>query len=233
MSIHCVRLVVAFCLFLPTLASAACQDQSALRAAISSGYEANPLSLIACKAMPEKPRFTIVAFINEIGNHSYTMTVLLVSKATGEIRYRFVDEDPSFGPNGDPSHIAIDTGQYWLASNMRAFGVNVKHSLNAWDRTEDLNLFIPTTNALLRVVKDLRVASSSMRECMESHQMKRVISVAKSSSHGLYDLLVKTTRTDYEPMMTNDSCTSQEVTRSNTIKLQYTGDYYAYPSDFY
>ncbi len=62
--------------------------------------------------------------------------------------------------------------------------------------------------------------------------MKRVISVAKSSSHGLYDLLVKTTRTEYEPMA-NDCGVYKKVTRSVTTKLQYTGDSYAYPSDFY
>lgn len=235
MSILCARLVVAFCLLLPALASASCHDDSALHAAIASGYDPDRLSMVACKDLPETSSLIAVAFINEIERHTYTMTVLVVTKATSQVRYAFVDKDPSFGPNGDPSDIEIDTARYWLASDKRAFGVRVKHSLNPWDSTEDLNLFIQTENKLRRVLKDLAVASSSGRACeLESHEMKRTLLVAKSISHGFYDLFINTKRIEVGPVYSTDhQCSSQETTRSDTIRLQYTGDSYAYPPGFY
>ena len=234
MSILGARLVVAVCLFWPALASASCREESALHAAIASGYEPNSSSMVACKDLPETQNL-IVAFINEIENHTYTLTVLAVTKATGQVRYAFVDKDPSFGPNGDPTDIEIDTARYQLASNKRAFGIRVKHSLNPWDSTEDLNLFIPTETKLLRVLKDLTVASSSGRACeLGSHEMKRTISVAKSLSHGFHDLVVHTKRIEVEPTYGRDNeCLSRETARADTAKLQYTGDSYAYPPGFY
>ncbi|MDD2760729.1 MAG: hypothetical protein PHH11_10610 [Methylomonas sp.] len=235
MSTLCARLVAAFCLLLPALAGAACRDESAVHAAIASGYEPDDISLIACKAMPERPGSIVVAFINEVRDHTYTLTVLVLTKATGQVRFRFVDDDPSFGPNGDPSDVQIDTGRYWLASNKRAFGIRVKHSLNPWDSTEDLNLFIPTENKLSRVLKELTVASSSGRACeLGSHQMTRTLSIAKSTSYGLYDLFINTMRLEVEPTYGADGqCSSRETTRADSVRLQYTGDSYAYPPDFY
>lgn len=235
MSIFCARLVMALCLLLPALASASCHDDSALHAAIVSGYEPNRLSMIACKDLPEASRLIVVAFINEIERHTYSLTVLVVTKATSQVRYAFVDEDPSFGPNGTPRDIEIDTGRYRLTSNKRAFGIRVKHSLNPWDSTEHLNLFIPTENKLHRVLKNFTVAFSSWRACeLGSNEMKRTLSVAKSISHGFYDLFINTKRTEAEPRYSPDhQCSSVETTRSDTVRLQYTGDFYAYPPGFY
>ena len=150
--------------------------------------------------MPTGPKQIIVAFVREVGSHTYTMTVLVTMKDGGKIMHKFVDEDPSFGPNGDPTDLELDTARYLLAPRKRAFGVRVKHSLNPWDSTEDLNLFIQTENKLHRVLKDLTVASSSGRACeLGSHEMKRTLSVAKSISHGFYDLLINTKRIEAEP----------------------------------
>lgn len=234
MTARSARLTVALLsILLSTLASATCRDESGLQSAIASGYEPERLSLIACKAMPDMPDLTIVAFINEVGVHEFTMTVLVTAKTTRQVKNRFVVEDPPFGMDGDPTDVEIDTGRYLLAQNKRAFGVRVKHSLNSWNRTEHLNLFLPSDSGLQRVLKDLRVASSSMRGCpMESYEMKRIISLAQSTSHGLHDLLIRTVQIDYEPMI-NDGCPFQESTRTDTARLQYTGDSYAYPPGFY
>lgn len=236
MNVPCAGLLIAlFCVSPPTHADVACTDSSALNAAVASGYVPDSQALIACKAMPTNPKQTIVAFVREVGSHTYTMTVLVAMEDDGKIMHRFVDEDPSFGPNGDPTGLEVDTARYLLAPSKRAFGVRVTHSLNPWDSTQDLNLFIPTENKLHRVLKDLTVASSSGRACeLGSHEMKRTLSVAKSTAHGFYDLFITTKRIEAEPTYGPDQqCSSRETARSDTVRLQYTGESYAYPPGFY
>ena len=236
MNLPCARLLIALlCVWLPARADAACNDIAALKAAVASGYVPDSHALIACKAMPSNANQTIVAFVREIGSHTYTMTVLVAMKDDGRILYRFVDEDPSFGPNGDPTALEVDTARYLLAPNKRAFGVRVTHSLNPWDSTQDLNLFIPEQTTLRRILKDLRVASSSMRDCpLGAHQTSRTLSVAKSTSAGFYDLVVRTTEIEYEPRELNsERCSYRESTRSSKDRLQFIGGSYAYPLGFY
>ena len=134
MNVPCARLLIAlFCVSPPPHADVACTDSSALNAAVASGYVPDSQALIACKAMPTNPKQIIVAFVREVGNHTYTMTVLVAMKDDGKIMHRFVDEDPSFGPNGDAAGLEVDTARYLLAPSKRAFGVRVTHSLNPWD----------------------------------------------------------------------------------------------------
>jgi len=161
------------------------------------------------------------------------VTVLVAMKDDGKIMHKFVDEDPSFGPNGAPKALEIDTARYLLAPSKRAFGVRVTHSLNPWDSTQHLNLFLPEGTTLRRILKDLRIASSSIRNCpLGGSKTSRTLSVAKSSSEGFYDLVVRTTEIAYEPRKLNwNDCSYRELTRS--IRLRFIGDSYAYPPGFY
>jgi hypothetical protein len=223
-----------FCLCIPFLAHANCLTESVLKAAVNSGYEKGNNELIACKALPSQQDQIIAAFARETGEHKYQLTVLIVSNETGKTIHQYIDDDPSFGAAGDPVHLTIDTGQYFVAPNRRAFGVRVIQSLNSWDSEEFLNLFLPEESNLARILANLRTSSSSMRDCFDGHQMKRLVSVSKDLSEGFYSLVVKTSEQVYEPVMHSDAtCSSKETTRSYQTLLRFRNGSYHAPKEFY
>ena len=204
------------CLCSPVYAN--CTNEFAIQAAEISGYKDN--DLIDCKVMPNNRKQTVVAFVSSVGNHEYTMTTLVVTTDTGSIRSKFVDEDPSFGASGDPNKIKIDTAKYDVARNKRAFGVRVTYSLNSWDSTEDLNLFLEDGNQLKEIMKGLTVSFSNAHLCTSS-QMTGTISISKIPAGDFQDLILATTQSSIEGLM-NDSndgeCTTPDPVTNTSIK---------------
>jgi len=219
---------------MPFLVHANCLTEPVLNAAVKAGHERNNNELIACKALPNQQDQTVVAFARETGKHEYNLTVLTVMNKTGKTIYQYIDEDPSFGASGDPIKITIDTGQYFVASNRRAFGIRATQSLNSWDSDEFLNLFLPEEDNLARILANLRISSSTMRDCFDGHEMKRSVSVSKDLSEGFYSLVVTTSEQVYKPVVHgNTACSSKETTRSYQTLLIFRNGSYRAPKDFY
>lgn len=221
-------------LCLSSVCYANCTQDSTLRAIVSDGYQPESDLLITCKLMPDSQQKTIVVFARETGFHNYTLTVLVVNNKTEKVLNRFIDEDPSFGSNGDPVKIEIDTARYVVAPNKRVFGVRVTHNLNSWDSTEDINLFLEDGNKLNRILKDLTINSSNSHGCdFDGHEMSRIISVSKSMSEGFYNLIIKTGEHIYEPRYSdNGECSSKEVSRTSEQTLHFKAGSYVIPDDF-
>lgn len=202
------------CLCFPVYAN--CTNEFAMHAAEISGYKDN--ELIDCKVMPNNRKQTIVAFVSSVGNHEYTMTTLVVTTDTGSIRSKFVDEDPSFGASGDPNKIKIDTAKYDVARNKRAFGVRVTYSLNSWDSTEDLNLFLEDGNQLKEIMKGLTVGFSNAHLC-NSNQMKGIISISQLPAGDFQDLILTASQSSIEGVISNDGeCTTLDPVTNTSIK---------------
>lgn len=215
-------------------AATACNHKASMRAAQDYGYELGERNLITCKTLPNLPQHNVVAFATEAEQHKYTLTVLVVTKSTGKVLQKFVDTDTSFGPAGDPTKIDIDTANYLLAPNERAFAVRVTYSLNSWDRTEDLNLFLAKGDQLVRLLKDLTTSFSSMRDCMDSKEIKRTITLSDKESYGYRDLIVSTTEIEHEPIASQQGeCSSRKIHRTRTALFKFSGGAYVHPENFY
>ena len=171
------------------ICNANCTQDSALRAAVNDGYLPESDLLITCKVMPDNQQKTIVAYARETGFHSYTLTVLVVHNKKEKVLNRFLEEDPSFGPNGDPIKIEIDTARYIVSPGKRAFGIRVSHSLNSWDSTQDLYLYLEDGNKLKEILKGLAV-SFSTSHAGYSNAFSVVISISKFANENFYDLVL-------------------------------------------
>lgn len=171
----------------------------------------------------DKQQQTIVAFINENDNHQFPLTVLIVNNGTKEILARFSDEKaPYLNGIGDPTKITIDTGRYIVAPNQRAFGVRVRYSLNSWDSTEDLFLFLKEKSNLKEIVSGLTVAFSSAHACY-SNELTGTISVSRRSTNGFSDLFVKTKATSVEGLQgVNGECdNAAPITKTELRTLHF------------
>ena len=172
--------------FLSSICYADCTQDSVLQA-IHEEYEPQVDLLITCKSMPDQNQKSIVAFVRPTGTHEYTLKVFVVNNRIGQTVNRFVDEEPAFEGSGDPERIIIDTARYIVVQKKRAFGVRVGYSLNSWDSTEELNLFIEEENQLKEIMKGLMVRFSSGHLCVNS-DTEGVISISNVAHNHFYEL---------------------------------------------
>ena len=219
-----------------TLASgAACEDSSAPDAARAVGYVPDGLGLIACKPLPTDPTRKIVAFVREIGTHEYSLVVLIAATASGEVLSKFIEERAPFSGSGDPDKLTIDTAKYLLAPGTRAFGIRVRYSLNSWDQSEDLSLFVAHPDRLERVLSDMSVKFSYARGCpFDRTDMARRIVIASSASNGFYDLVVRTNWATYEALSgpRHDCVYSRFPSRENSsARVKFVDGSYLVPPD--
>lgn len=219
---------------LPSTAYSLCMLEPASDAAIRAGYNPSNRGLIACKVMPDRPEQSVVAYITDRGSSAYTLTVLVVANATAKITHRFIDEAPMFGPSGDPTKIAIDTARYVVAPKRRAFGVRVVYSLNPWEETEDLSLFLSDGIKLNRVLSEFPVSISYSRGCFfDGYTTKRQIALSQTLTNGFYDLIVSTRKESYESIViSNAECSTKEAVSSEQHALIYSFGSYSIPSGF-
>ncbi|WP_238136919.1 hypothetical protein [Variovorax sp. JS1663] len=132
------------------------------------------------------------------------------------------------------SAIKVDTTRYMLAGDARAFGLRVLRQGTSRERpysNETLSLYIPQGPKLAKVIDGLEVVLERGEwdaNCAGSFETVRGnLSVARSTSQGYADLLLRQSRSETVSSAQGEACVTQERAATfNTQTLRYDGTVY-------
>ncbi|MGH8146445.1 MAG: RCC1 domain-containing protein [Rhodanobacteraceae bacterium] len=193
-----------------------------------------------CKATPDDPGTTIVAlswkkrgsgYADDDRSGDYNLDVMLVDTASRTVEARWRQQDAYTSDAYAFGGIAIDTGRYWLARNIRAFGVTAYHSLSSHmvaGNDTVLNLFVRRGDKLQAVIRDMTI--ESMSESGDSscpggtEHSASTLSVAGTIHNGLKDLRVTTVSALDPPVSGHPACGESSSTDHGL--LEFDGDQY-------
>lgn len=130
--------------------------------------------------------------------------------------------------------IGIDTANYALAPGVRGFGIAshfAHHGCAAYEG-EDLSLFIVDGHAIRPVLPGIGVTKSQgmCGTCGDYSHSDSILAVAKTSSKGFADLIVKTRSTSAGPgTIQGEECIAPEESGKTTDVLRFDGSQYVIP----
>jgi hypothetical protein len=132
------------------------------------------------------------------------------------------------------SEIKVDTARYTLAADARAFGLRIVRQgssrVNPYSN-ETLTLYVPQGPKLARVLDALEMTLERGEwdaNCAGNFETVRSsLSVARSTSHGWADLLLRRTRTETRSSSQGDECVTHErPAKFSSQTLRYDGTAY-------
>lgn len=138
------------------------------------------------------------------------------------------------------SDMSLDTARYKLTTDLRAFGVRARFTnasrLNPMEEVQ-LSLYVREGATLRPVLQKLLVYQFSGEwddDCTgQRSEMTRMVEVAKTSSHGYADLIVKTQQTGTTSAGKGEACKdSSTVYKPALTTLRYDGKSYVLPQGF-
>lgn len=136
--------------------------------------------------------------------------------------------------------LALDTARYTLAPELRAFGVRVQFTngsrLIPLEETH-LSLYVRDGAKLRPVLQRLLVYQYGGEwdgECTgERYETTRTVEIAKTSSHGYADLIIKTRQTGTTNVVKGDACEDKISIGSPVLTtIHYDGKSYVLPKGF-
>lgn len=150
-------------------------------------------------------------------------------------------QDSAFESNGVALYeLTLDTARYSVAPEVRAFGVRTRFTnssrLNPLDETQ-LTLYIREGVTLRPVLQQLLVYQYGGEwdgDCEgERSEITRTVEIAKTSSHGYADLIVRTRETGTSSVGKGDAC-KDKITEYKPVSttLRYNGRSYVLPQGF-
>lgn len=150
-------------------------------------------------------------------------------------------QDSAFESNGVALHeLTLDTARYWVAPDIRAFGVRTRFTnssrLNPLDETQ-LTLYVREGQTLRPVLQQLLVYQYGGEwdgNCEgERSEITRTVEIAKTSSQGYADLIVRTRETGTSSVGKGDAC-KDKITEYKPVStiLRYDGKSYVLPPGF-
>ncbi|MNN30580.1 hypothetical protein D3C81_1442340 [compost metagenome] len=135
--------------------------------------------------------------------------------------------------------LSIDTARYKLTSDLRAFGVRAGFTgssrANPFEQAI-LSLYVREGNVLRPVLEQLVIESGNGEwdtNCAgEFSHTKRTLDMAKTSSHGFADLIVRSVTTDTQNLVGRDDCEYKETVGKTVLTtLRYDGRQYVVPKE--
>ncbi|MCU0093361.1 hypothetical protein N8H72_25545 [Pseudomonas koreensis] len=136
--------------------------------------------------------------------------------------------------------LSLDTARYKLTPEVRAFGVRVQFTnssrLNPLEETH-LSLYVREGEKLRPVLSQLVVYEYGGEwdgDCAgERYETTRTVEIAKTSSHGYADLIIKTKTTGTTNVVEGDTCEDKiSVSSPELTTLSYDGKSYVLPKGF-
>ena len=136
--------------------------------------------------------------------------------------------------------ITLDTARYTLTTDLRAFGVRALSTngsrINPMEENL-LSLYVKEGEKLRPVLDKLvvyRYGGEWDGDCEgERYEISRAVEIAKTSSHGYADLIVKTLEKDTTSVGTGDACKTKTTDNKPVLTtLHYNGKSYVLPNDF-
>jgi hypothetical protein len=138
------------------------------------------------------------------------------------------------------SEIKIDTGGYFVAPGVQAFGIRSINSMTIFGVPtdgEELDLFVVNGKDIVNVLShaDMRLSYSNRGDACEEQrrEVARVLVVDKTLTHGFRDLLVKETITDFagKTDVSGRCRLGPTSVKTNEHRLKYDGSKYTVPRD--
>ncbi|APC15537.1 hypothetical protein BLL42_07275 [Pseudomonas frederiksbergensis] len=173
------------------------------------------------------------------GTGMYDLKLAVVSNVDGKPLARYskasVFSSDAFRFDG----LSIDTARYKLTSDLRAFGVRAGFTgssrANPFDEAW-LSLYVREGNTLRPVLEQLVIESGSGEwdtNCAgEFSRTKRTLDMAKTSSHGFADLIVKSVTTGSLNTVKNGECEYNDTVGKTVLTtLRYDGRQYVVPKE--
>ncbi|QQZ43425.1 hypothetical protein IF690_07765 [Pseudomonas sp. SK3(2021)] len=200
----------------------------------------------ACKAWPAYPGVSITASSqleaqsateNPYDEGTYDLRLALVASEGGAALATY-SQASSFNSDAISFNgLSIDTARYSLTPQLRAFGIRAAFRGSsranpfgeAW-----LSLYVKEGNTLRPVLESLVVESYGGEwdtNCEgEFHETRRTLQMAKSSSHGYADLIVKTQSSGSTNVRKGEECVSvSRAEKPAVTTLRYDGKQYVVP----
>lgn len=176
--------------------------------AVCKDWPAYPGQSISAKATFER---AVGSDVETSGFYDFDLSVVQDGQA-GPIAT--LHQDSAFESNGVALYaLTLDTARYAVAPEVRAFGVRTRFTnssrLNPLDETQ-LTLYIREGETLRPVLQQLLVYQYGGEwdgDCEgERSEITRTVEIAKTSSHGYADLIVRTRETGTSSVGKGDAC---------------------------
>ncbi len=207
------------------------------------------LDYSVCKEWPAYPGLTIGAKalfkrkptpgdVDSNGIYDFDLSVFQESKTEPLATYH---QAAAFEQNGVAvNELTLDTARYKLTSDLRAFGVRVRLSngsrLTPVDETHH-SIYVLEGDKLRPVLRQLVVYENVGEwdsNCdSQRFEISRTVEIAKTSSHGYADLIVKTQQTNTTSVGEGDACEDKtSVSSPELTTIRYDGKSYVLPKGF-
>ncbi|RVD77293.1 hypothetical protein [Pseudomonas koreensis] len=210
---------------------------------------AGDLDLSVCKEWPAYPGLTISANAlfkrgsrsddaEALSTYDFDLSVLDTAQSKPIATYHraaaFVLEGVSL------REITLDTARYTLTTDLRAFGVRALSTngsrINPMEENL-LSLYVKEGEKLRPVLEKLVVYQYGGEwdgDCEgERYEISRTVEIAKTSSHGYADLIVKTLEKGTTSVGTGDACKTKTTENKPVLTtLRYDGKSYVLPNGF-
>ena len=207
------------------------------------------LDFSVCKDWPAYPgqtlsataRFARASNYVEGNSHGFYDVDLSVLQDGGSVPVATYHQPAAFETDGVALvELALDTARYKVAADLRAFGVRARVTnasrLNPLEEVQ-LSLYVREGATLRPVLSQLLVSqySGEWNDICEGErsEITRTVEVAKTSSHGYADLIVKTQQTGTSSVGDAEAC-EDKITHYPPVltTLRYDGKSYVLPQGF-
>ena len=213
----------------------------ALRVADRLGHlRGKQIHTAVCKAWPGDSTKTIVALVREKdgatdGMADYDLDVAVLRTDSGEILQHVLQKGAITSDAMRFDGIAIDTANYALARNVRAFGLRTHHSHSGGTSSSDetLRLYVPQGTVLKPVLAELTMNTSGYDRgdgCNGSWETARTVALGSASNQGYAQLVISEASTRQEVKTRKGRCTEVVSRSSRRYVLPFDGTQYVLPA---
>lgn len=225
---------------LPTMTFAECDNPLSKKIA-SSVHPKQKIynELTSCKKIPNNPELTIFASVleKETGageedlSGSEDLSIVIAKSDSGEVIARYFKKDFYNTGNGGTNfaEIKIDTANYRLNTNTRAFGI-VSNFDGRYGVSEEITLYILRDNDIVPVLRNLNLVSSPTNNGFEigcagiiENDTKRTIVMSPKMTNNFFDIVINEKQVKYK--VTKKSCSEDKPKVESTSTKKYTLKY--------
>ncbi|MBI3231346.1 MAG: hypothetical protein HYZ45_14630 [Burkholderiales bacterium] len=218
-------------------------DESFSRSPEGEESENSVQEYVACKDHPSILHASIVAVASSQANvhagqdENYDLAIALKYAPHGKVIAESIF--PAELPNGGGprlTSITLDTANYLLAPQLRAFGVRAKLDMR-FTFSEELNLFLVKGKKIVKVLSNAPMHiyfSNRWPECREqTREAQRVAVLDKAKSNGWYDILIQEKLIDSEGKVdASGQCQMvPTATATKEYRLKFDGKAYVIPNE--
>lgn len=188
---------------------------------------------VSCKKMPNNPELTIVAELLEgaedSGFGNYDLSVVVAKSDSGEVVGKYINEGFfNIGAGGtDFGEIKVDTANYKLSADTRAFGV-VTQIGGRGGSEQQITLFTLNSSNIKPVLNNIILQATPTAgdlDCagVTDSDIKRTIIMTESPTSGFNDIVVNEKKVKYK--ITKKSCDEEKQKVDKTTSKKYTLKY--------